>query len=263
MKFFEQKYSKTNILYYHGTKVEKRDPSKSRYPWFFLTKNIYYAIEYAKNSHADFKYVDVYILEKELNIFNARSKIDIEILKKNEPKLREQDIEVLKNKDWLTLYGSLDRAKIAKTLEKLGYDGFFNFEETDLYNQTANSIGIFNIDNIHFVKRLTYEDMLKNKKFKDRYDLDISSLSDRVKEFIKDKNIQRDYTLEEWTYLSSDVLSPDAIKELLPQIEELYKKYKDKREELLNEELLYNQRTYKERPPFILKTFKDILEKYE
>lgn len=106
----------------------------------FYTTNPVYALFYAGKSGI----VSEYMLKREANIFNARSKTDFYTLHKyvndNSLSISYDEVSAMKDDDWLcVLKGNKNINKILNAIEKLGYDGFFNFEYTKKFKEFLDS----------------------------------------------------------------------------------------------------------------------------
>lgn len=156
MIYNEQKLRRKGRIYYHGTlsKNSDSDKTKANFPWYFITTSFMYAIRYARKFENDFGAVRKYVLNQEIDVFNAQSDYDLNQLKKslkmNDAKWNEIE-KIILYRDW-TLLGEDKRKLLADTLKKLGYQGFFNYEATEdddcnfEYNEyytAAPSIGLF------------------------------------------------------------------------------------------------------------------------
>ena len=127
MIFSEQRHKNLNRKYYHGFNLHKT--KKLSCNEFYLTTSFVYA---AENAEAD-GYVVEYLLKKEINVFNALSKKDFELLRNRCEKTDRKFLNVLsrlKNDDWFRLfdYEVEKRQELLEIIEDLGFDGYFNFE---------------------------------------------------------------------------------------------------------------------------------------
>lgn len=183
MIYNEQKLTNRSRIYYHGTinKDNEFDASKANFPWYFITTSFMYAIRYARKFENDFGIVRKFVLGQEINVFNAQSDYDLNLLKKT-LKLNEVDWESIEDiivyRDW-TLLGEPKRKLLAETLKKLGYQGFFNYEATEdencnfEYNEyytVAPSIGLFDKSVIKQIEILTPDKFeSESKKYKEAH----------------------------------------------------------------------------------------------
>ena len=157
MRYNEQKLTNKSRTYYHGTINRDEASAIPNFPWFSITTNFMYAVCYARKCQIEFGIIKKFVINRELNVFNARCITDSEKLRKtlNVDDSKWSKIEtILRDKDWVLL-GEKLRQKIIQVLMSLGYDGFFNFECTERcpylmdfgirgnYENSA-SFGIFN-----------------------------------------------------------------------------------------------------------------------
>ena len=126
---------KKQKLYFHGSKQETLDKASSHYDWFFITVDITNAILYCKQTEDEIKYIHTFKLKKPLNIFNAKSKIDYErlrraLLKEGKLDFVNNEMFLIRDNDWsqMGLASGMTREDLVSAIESLGYDGFFNFE---------------------------------------------------------------------------------------------------------------------------------------
>nr|MBP3281049.1 hypothetical protein [Treponema sp.] len=183
MRYNEQKLTNKSRIYYHGTlsKSTESDENKANFPWYFITTSFMYAIRYARKFENDFGAVRKYVLNQEIDVFNAQSDYDLRRLK-NSLRLNEaewEDIEdIIVYRDW-TLLGESKRKLIADTLKKLGYQGFFNYEATEddncrfEYNEyytVAPSIGLFDKSVVTQIEILTPDKFeSESKRYKEAH----------------------------------------------------------------------------------------------
>jgi len=167
----EQKYSNKNRLYYHGSDTKTFD--KKRFDLIFLTTDLFYALEYTTT-------FDVFVvtLRAPLNIFNARSKMDLHRLS-GKITLNDGQIDILRNRDW---FNTNIRKEIFETIKNLGYDGVFNFESYDFKPNDHPSIGIFDRNNVIIRALYGIDDLRKIKKFDIYCKEQISIQEDEAKE---------------------------------------------------------------------------------
>lgn len=172
MLLTEQLYKNLNRPYYVG-RINNYDRTKSLHGnYFYLTTDLLYAIFYAGRNG----FIEEYRLKQSINIFNANSENDYNILRL--ALLRDPTLNVftrylndLKTKDWTYVLDGFDnRDKILDLLISLGYDGYFNYEYTsdlkeDLENnrieppvfESEPSIGVLNLDSFKKVAEYRYD----------------------------------------------------------------------------------------------------------
>jgi len=84
---------------------------------------------------------------KSLDIFNARSKADWDILLSKLPQYADQE-EVLKHHDWVNMVWDSNNTKtrddVFQLCQMMGYHGVFNFESGVNVENDGASIGLFN-----------------------------------------------------------------------------------------------------------------------
>ena len=149
---FEQIYSNTNKIYYHGSPKYFNDHHLRSHgrELIYLTNNEEYAAQYALRDIPTNGVHSGYIFEvkltDKLNIYNEKSKKDSKALYNY--LMNQYDEEEMQNKqayedkiivmqmamengDWLnaTDHSPWSRMTILKYIKKLGYDGFFNYEQ--------------------------------------------------------------------------------------------------------------------------------------
>lgn len=198
MLLSEQNYTNLNRIYYHGVRFNSLALYRARFNSLYITPSFNYAAVYSYKNDLTHGRVFSYKLKQSLNIFNARSKKDIENLKKHfksnyitlgdrKYKLSEDFVlDYLASRDWILVFDkniSL-RDRFVEILKDVGYDGFFNFEwQEDLkkhlhnekiapsiYNQPA--VGIFNLANLQQLESFSYQDFFKFDEFRTVYEKD-------------------------------------------------------------------------------------------
>jgi hypothetical protein len=154
----EQKYSSKTRLYYHGT--DSGIVKRNNYSCLFLTTKIVYALHYT-----DTLQVFIGTIRAPLNIFNARSNIDLFKLK--EYSFTNEEIRILQNEDWFDIKERFPREDLLKYIKQIGYDGIFNFEKG--HETTGPSIGLF--DDFNFIpkKLLQYGDLIKMSQVREYF----------------------------------------------------------------------------------------------
>lgn len=232
----EQKYDQKSKIYYHGTDTGKF--IIGQYEAGFLTTDPLYALHYTNK----FQVIKGY-LRAPLNIFNARSNIDMTKLLKY-VKIPKVNFDQLKNSDWLHLpWSDLERKDLIKITKQFGYDGFFNFE---IEREKNPSIGLYDSDNFIIETILQYEDLIKIGRIKsfieqeqDKFEIAIIGMAHQD----KSRNISR----SKQDFI--DVITKNSTKYIqkkYPDIDDLYKIYLDNNTlEKLREEL-FNQNCYLE-----------------
>ena len=197
----EQKLTNKSRVYYHGTINRDEASAIPNFPWFSITTNFMYAVCYARKCQTEFGIIKKFVINRELNVFNARCTTDSEKLRKtlNIDDSKWSKIEtILRDKDWILL-GEKLRQKIIRTLMSLGYDGFFNFECTERcpylidfgirgnYESSA-SFGIFNKDCLTEIEVLEREALEKESNlFKKQYRDEIEYLTTYIPLLLKER----------------------------------------------------------------------------
>lgn len=176
----EQTYRGHKRIYYQG-RFSGFDESKRTFKdVFYLTTSIVYAASYA----GDDGNVSSYVLKKDLNIFNAKSKQDYNAIKDALSNDLLSYLDRLADEDWVfgdNLFEQTTKNKFIEIIKSLGYDGFFNYEVDkkflrrmkespywDFINKVMidnPSIGVFDEsnlikvdDNIDFKKESSYKE---------------------------------------------------------------------------------------------------------
>lgn len=211
MLLSEQSYTNLNRIYYHGSKTDSLNIYKSRFNSLYLTTSFLYAVIYSyRNEDLKHGKVFAYKLKKNLNIFNARSKKDIDTLKKhfhsnyiellgNKYKLTEEFLsKYLASRDWFFVFDKSMkiREQFIEVLQEIGYDGFFNYEwQKDVKEHLHNdfiapsidnqpAVGIFDISNLQQIDSYSYKDFFKFEQFKDVYKKDKEILAKYVSNLV-------------------------------------------------------------------------------
>jgi hypothetical protein len=234
MRYNEQKLTNKSRIYYHGTINRDEASAIPNFPWFSITTNFMYAVCYARKCQIEFGIIKKFVINRELNVFNARCITDSEKLRKtlNVDDSKWSKIEtILRDKDWVLL-GEKLRQKIIQVLMSLGYDGFFNFECTERcpylmdfgirgnYENSA-SFGIFNKDCLTEIEVLEREDFEKEsnlfkKQHKDEIEYQITHIPLLLKEGLsKDEILLQIYDL-------CPTLTWAELEENYPKIKESY-----------------------------------------
>jgi hypothetical protein len=278
MTLNEQTISRKGRIYYHGSAYDSLNKENARFPYFFITTNLFYAINYSRQTHNNYNKVYEVHINKVLNIFNANHSIDKFKIQKRFS-LTEFQINDLQRKDWYRIDWIKDlggREKFVEEVKKLGYDGFFNFE-FDRFNPITDdekgeeknpsfkrtSMGIFDINNLSFSKTLSLKDLLEDDEFKKKFENDIKFLKNNIKKYVIEKKLQSSYTLYEWLYLSCDVLPFEELKKRKDFIDETYKNFLDKQEKLVKEdreEFAQFQKLYEKERRQKIYTFSELLK---
>lgn len=146
----EQRYSNTNRLLYHGSnaKFDGNHPNINLDTFcFWVTTSKNYAMHYSKTKGVGNKFLYIYTLKKDVNIFNPRSKTDYSFFMKsfNFPDNVDKFLfmDKLTNVDWLkfnnfmikssrgkNVWIDIKRQDIINFLIGSNFDGFFNKEKT-------------------------------------------------------------------------------------------------------------------------------------
>lgn len=186
----EQLYRKINKLYYHGQSYKDRDNSLVEFNnCYYLTPDPYYAFNYSGING----YIKILKLKQNLNLCNFNSKQDQKILetyiRKHNTILSVEDINDLKYNDWIDVFDNIENREIFLDLLKaLGYDGFFNYENTNnlsrFYLKDKQpgfpAIGIFDTNNLIEIKTLY--------KINEFLEIDrIKNIFKKEKEFLKNQ----------------------------------------------------------------------------
>lgn len=155
MTLNEQLFKRKRV-YFHGSRYNKLNVNNAHYDCFFITCDITTAILYCKKTEDGLKYIHTFTIDKPLNIFNAKSKVDYTrlykaLMKEGSLDFARNRLWELRDNDWSQLDDtSVSRSNLINIIKDLGYDGFFNFEwdEDKVHpNEQARkpSIGIFDI----------------------------------------------------------------------------------------------------------------------
>lgn len=211
----EQLLKRKNRIYYHGSQFEIFDKLNSSFGLFFLSIYWKYAIKYAVLDSDDVYNGLVYFFKiaKPLNVFNPRSKVDLFKLHK---KMKEPEIgwkvfdDILLNYDWFLFerYG-INRNTILNKIKELEYDGVIQiFEEKFKFDDLGfHSIGIFNINNLIMLEKMSYEDFVKSKGGQT---IKESELMDaRLGNFALGKKFRNDSDLFNYIYNNSHLTEND------------------------------------------------------
>ena len=132
------KKHKANCLYWHGTSIKNTynlltsTREGEAFPLAWISSSFKYARKYALLNQDSNNIMYLVRQTRELNIFNSRSDVDLEILIKKISKYDNERIrEFIKNNDWMehpqTEKKSL-RKDLLEIIQSIGYDGIFNFE---------------------------------------------------------------------------------------------------------------------------------------
>lgn len=190
----EQLYKNLYRSYFQGRRKDY-NKNKSLYKLSYYTTNPLYAWYYVSLSPVD-GVVTEYKLKNAVNIFNARSKTDFNKLhsyiNEHSYPFSYDELEDLKDKDWLYNFSENKRNQLIDIITDLGYDGFFNYEydkkfkkrladeyENPEMPETDNnpSIGVINPD--IFIKVKDYnslQEMKELKQFQDYRQIEIEAL---------------------------------------------------------------------------------------
>lgn len=183
----EQLLKNRNRILWRGSIHKNWDSTKTVFGCPYVTTKVVYALNFSKDfdepivDHA--KYLTQFVIKKPLNLFNARSKKDIQKL---EAYFRTHDmlswlgtLPLLADNDWLDVFDLVEREYLIDILKELNYDGFVNIEgnsgkilrnafytldvvaKNDLYG--FDGIGIFDLNNLREVKVLQGWDEIKKE----------------------------------------------------------------------------------------------------
>lgn len=123
MALQEQTYRGHKRIYYQG-RFPGFDESKRTFKnIFYLTTSVVYAASYA----GDNGNVSSYVLKKDLNIFNAKSKQDYNTIKDALSNDLLPYLGRLADEDWIfedDLFEQTTKNKFIEIIRSLGYDGF-------------------------------------------------------------------------------------------------------------------------------------------
>lgn len=170
MTLDEQNLKKFKRQYYCGRPKDYFRSSAVFKDYLFLTTNFCYATWYAKQDGV----VVQYVLNKNLNIFNAKCRQDFNSIKFL---IDEKTLDSLKSHDWsFVLGGDESREKLVNVLKSKGYDGFFNYEyDRDMQSSlksyypidSAPAVCLFNESNVSVVRTFNeLKDFMQNDSFK-------------------------------------------------------------------------------------------------
>lgn len=130
MMLNEQIHKNLYRSYFQGHRLDY-DRDKSFYKENYYTTNPLYAWFYAVKDNEK-GVVTEYKLRNQINIFNARSQKDFDRLHsfviENSLDFSYDELESLKDKDWIILGNEKRRKQLIDIIFNLGYDGYFNFE---------------------------------------------------------------------------------------------------------------------------------------
>lgn len=127
MALQEQTYRGHKRIYYQGRAPDFDESKRTFKDVFYLTTSIVYAVSYAGEKGN----VSSYVLKKDLNIFNAKSKQDYNKLKDVLSNDLLSYLDRLADEDWVfedDLFEQTTKIKFIEIIKSLGYDGFFNYE---------------------------------------------------------------------------------------------------------------------------------------
>lgn len=217
---FNEQHLKRKRVYFHGSKTDTLDIKNAHYDCFFITCDITTAIIYCKRTEKELKYIHTFTIDKPLNIFNARSKVDYTklykaLMEKGSLDFARNRLWELSDNDWSQLDDTLvSRGDLINIIKDLGYDGFFNFEwnEGKVHpNEQAQkpSIGIFDINCLSYTGVQPIE-AFKTTKFTQINKSDISqakaffiSLKKRCKSIDEYNNRVEKFINDHGTYYST------------------------------------------------------------
>lgn len=127
MALQEQTYRGHKRIYYQGRAPDFDESKRTFKDVFYLTTSIVYAVSYAGEKGN----VSSYVLKKDLNIFNAKSKQDYNKIKDVLSNDLLSYLDRLADEDWVfedDLFEQTTKIKFIEIIKSLGYDGFFNYE---------------------------------------------------------------------------------------------------------------------------------------
>lgn len=127
MALQEQTYRGHKRIYYQGRAPDFDESKRTFKDVFYLTTSIVYAVSYAGEKGN----ISSYVLKKDLNIFNAKSKQDYNKIKDVLSNDLISYLDRLADEDWVfedNLFEQTTKIKFIKIIKSLGYDGFFNYE---------------------------------------------------------------------------------------------------------------------------------------
>lgn len=217
---FNEQLLKRKRVYFHGSKTDTLDIKNAHHDCFFITCDITTAILYCKRTENELKYIHTFTIDKPLNIFNARSKVDYTklyraLMKEGSLDFARNRLWELSDNDWSQLDDTLvSRGDLINIIKDLGYDGFFNFEwnEGKVHpNEQAQkpSIGIFDINCLSYTGVQPVE-AFKTTKFTQINKSDISqvkaffiSLKKRCKSIDEYNNRVEKFINDHGTYYST------------------------------------------------------------
>lgn len=132
MKLNEQWLKTHKRIYYNGHVLDFDEDKKIFKGVFYLTTFLPYAVSYAGENGI----VSSYVLDKNVNIFNAKSKVDYNTIKPFLPSDLLPYLNRLANEDWVfedNIFNQTIKNRFIKIIKYLEYDGFFNFEVDKKY----------------------------------------------------------------------------------------------------------------------------------
>ncbi len=215
----EQFLKNKNRIFWRGSTRENWDPTKTIYGCPYVTTDLLYALNFSKPPTKPIvnnsTYLTQFVIEKPLNLFNARSKKDVKKLedffRTNKMNSWLKALPLLADNDWLEIFEIEERELLITILKELNYDGFVNIEgsggrilrnylytlniqtKNDLYG--FNGIGIFDINNFKKVKVLRGW-----KDIKEEFDVKLlinSAKNEVYKFFLENENKQLNEIIDE------------------------------------------------------------------
>lgn len=153
----EQIIKKIGRQYWRDSQYVSWDSSLSRFSCFYVTTDEVYAFHYSYEKDQDVStagYLTEYLLRKSVNLFNARSKKDRQLLEdyirvRRNIAFEIRDIDSLTYLDWLKL-GNNQREALIEALKYLGYDGFVNFESDNFIVHQNSKNSLYQLTGIGF-----------------------------------------------------------------------------------------------------------------
>ena len=230
MALQEQTYRGHKRIYYQGRAPDFDESKRTFKDVFYLTTSIVYAVSYAGEKGN----VSSYVLKKDLNIFNAKSKQDYNKIKNVLSNDLLSYLDRLADEDWVfedNLFEQTTKNKFIKIIKSLGYDGFFNYEVDkkflrrmkkspywDFMNKVMidnPSIGVFDESNL--IKVDSNIDFKSESSYKEFSDLEKNFIAYNLLNLLNNDNFddEHKYMLYKSLCNSLMTLSKDEIYELV------------------------------------------------
>lgn len=231
MKLSEQWLKAHKRIYYNEHILDFDEDKKIFKDVFYLTTFLPYAVSYAGESGE----VSSYMLNKNVNIFNAKSKIDYNTIKPFLPKDLLPYLNRLANEDWVfedNIFNQTIKNRFIKILKYLEYDGFFNFEvdkkhlnrikESKFWNYINKvminnpSIGIFDKRNLILVEKSV--DYKNDEDYKEFSISEKNFIAYNILELLNENKFDEEHKQELYDVLSEGqilTLSKEEIHDLI------------------------------------------------